>query len=89
VTDITPAADGAVEVLVPQWGMGMSEATVVTWLIPEGGHVDAGADLVEIEAEKSEDVIKAPVGGVLETIVVGEGEAAAVRDVLARIRPAG
>jgi pyruvate/2-oxoglutarate dehydrogenase complex dihydrolipoamide acyltransferase (E2) component len=88
VTDITPADDGAVEVLVPQWGMGMSEATVVTWLVAEGGHVDAGADLVEIEAEKSEDVIKAPVGGVLEAIVVGEGETAAVRDVMARIRPA-
>jgi pyruvate/2-oxoglutarate dehydrogenase complex dihydrolipoamide acyltransferase (E2) component len=89
VTDLAPAADGAIEVLVPQWGMGMSEATIVTWLVPEGGHVDEGADLVEIEAEKSEDVIKAPVSGVLETIVVGEGETAAVREVLARIRPAG
>ena len=89
MTDIVPAADGAIEVLVPQWGMGMSEATVVTWLVTEGGHVDAGADLVEIEAEKSEDVIKAPVAGIIETIVVGEGETAAVRDVLARIRPAG
>jgi pyruvate/2-oxoglutarate dehydrogenase complex dihydrolipoamide acyltransferase (E2) component len=87
VSDLTPAADGAIEVLVPQWGMGMSEASVVSWLSQEGDHVDEGADLVEIEAEKSEDVIKAPVSGVLETIVVGEGETASVRDVLARIRP--
>jgi pyruvate/2-oxoglutarate dehydrogenase complex dihydrolipoamide acyltransferase (E2) component len=87
MTDVVPAADGAVEVLVPQWGMGMSEATVITWLVTEGGHVEAGADLVEIEAEKSEDTIKAPVGGILETIIVSAGETAAVRDVLARIRP--
>ena len=41
----------AVEVLLPQWGMGMSEGTITTWLKGVGDTVNEDAPLAEIEAE--------------------------------------
>ena len=40
-----------VEVLLPQWGMGMSEGTVTTWFKKVGDRVTEDEPLAEIEAE--------------------------------------
>lgn len=77
-----------VEVLLPQWGMGMSEGTVATWLKNVGDTVAEDEALAEVEAEKVEETLESPASGVLAEIVVPEGETVDVRSVLAYIETA-
>ncbi|GAB2734653.1 lipoyl domain-containing protein [Sinomonas soli] len=77
-----------VEVLLPQWGMGMSEGTVATWLKNVGDSVAEDEPLAEVEAEKVEETLESPASGVLTEIVVPEGETVEVRAVLAYIETA-
>ena len=74
-----------VEVLLPQWGMGMSEGTVVTWMKKVGDRVTEDEPIAEIEAEKATQELESPVTGTLTEIVVSEGEEAKVRTILAWI----
>lgn len=74
-----------VEVLLPQWGMGMSEGTVTEWLKAVGDKVAEDEPLAEIEAEKATQELEAPATGVLSEIRVQKGEEAQVRSVLAII----
>ena len=76
-----------VEVLLPQWGMGMSEGTVVEWKKKVGDHVQEGELIAEIEAEKATQELEAPATGVLTEIMVAAGTEAPVpvRTVLAFI----
>ena len=54
-----------VEVLLPQWGMGMSEGTITTWLKGVGDTVAEDEPLAEIEAEKVEETLESPAAGTL------------------------
>jgi pyruvate/2-oxoglutarate dehydrogenase complex dihydrolipoamide acyltransferase (E2) component len=56
--------------LVPE----MEYATVTRWLKREGEHVVFGEPLVEVEAEKANHELEAPVTGVIESIVAAEGD---------------
>ncbi|GAB4100459.1 lipoyl domain-containing protein [Sinomonas halotolerans] len=77
-----------VEVLLPQWGMGMSEGTLATWLKNVGDAVTEDEPLAEVEAEKVEETLESPATGVLSEIVVPEGTTVEVRTVLAYIETA-
>lgn len=74
-----------VEVLLPQWGMGMSEGTITTWLKAVGDTVVEDEPLAEVEAEKVEETLESPAAGVITEIVVPEGETVEVRTVVAYI----
>ena len=74
-----------VEVLLPQWGMGMSEGTIVAWKKKVGDRVVEGEILAEIEAEKATQELEAPATGVLTEIQVAENVETKVRKVLAII----
>ena len=74
-----------IEVLLPQWGMGMSEGTITTWLKGVGDQVSEDEALAEVEAEKVEETLEAPATGTLSEIVVPAGETAEVRTVVAYI----
>lgn len=74
-----------VEVLLPQWGMGMSEGTVTEWLKKVGDEVTEDEPLAEVEAEKVTETLEAPESGTLAEILVKEGQTAEVRTVLAII----
>ncbi len=74
-----------VEVLLPQWGMGMSEGTIVAWKKKVGDRVVEGEILAEIEAEKATQELEAPATGVLTEIQVKENVETKVRTVLAII----
>ncbi len=74
-----------VEVLLPQWGMGMSEGTVVTWMKKVGDRVTEDEPIAEIEAEKATQELESPATGTLSEIVVSEGEEAKVRTIIAWI----
>jgi pyruvate/2-oxoglutarate dehydrogenase complex dihydrolipoamide acyltransferase (E2) component len=77
-----------IEVLLPQWGMGMSEGTITTWLKSVGDSVAEDEPLAEVEAEKVEETLEAPATGTLAEIVVPEGETVEVRSVVAYIETA-
>ncbi len=74
-----------VEVLLPQWGMGMSEGSIVEWLKQVGDHVAEDEPLAEIEAEKVEETLESPATGTLVDILVPAGETVEVRTVIAVI----
>lgn len=77
-----------VEVLLPQWGMGMNEGTITSWLKNVGDSVTEDEPLAEVEAEKVEETLEAPATGTLSEIVVPEGETVEVRTVVAYIETA-
>jgi len=74
-----------VDVLLPQWGMGMSEGAIVQWHKAVGDHVDEDEPLAEVEAEKVEETLEAPATGTLVEILVEEGSSVEVRTILAVI----
>ena len=74
-----------VEVLLPQWGMGMSEGTIITWLKAVGDKTTEDEPLAEVEAEKVEETLEAPASGTIAEICVQEGETVEVRTVVAYI----
>ena len=77
-----------VEVLLPQWGMGMSEGSIVSWLKKVGDQVTEDEAIAEVEAEKVEEVLEAPATGTIVEILVNEGAAVEVRTVVAIIETA-
>lgn len=74
-----------VEVLLPQWGMGMNEGTILTWHKAVGEAVTEDEPLAEVEAEKVEETLEAPADGTLAEILVDEGATVEVRTVVAVI----
>ena len=74
-----------VEVLLPQWGMGMSEGTVTGWLKNIGDRVEEDEPLAEIEAEKATQELESPASGILVEILVAAGQEAKCRDIIAYI----
>jgi pyruvate/2-oxoglutarate dehydrogenase complex dihydrolipoamide acyltransferase (E2) component len=74
-----------VKVVMPKWGTGMNEGTIVRWMKSVGDTVGAGEPLVEIETAKSVQELEAPASGVLSEILLAEGEDAEVRTPIAVI----
>jgi len=51
------------ELILPQLAMGMSEATIIEWMVPEGALVQRDQPLVSIETEKVINELPAPYSG--------------------------
>jgi 2-oxoisovalerate dehydrogenase E2 component (dihydrolipoyl transacylase) len=58
---------------LPQLGMGMTDADIVTWLVREGDPVQKDSPLVLIDTAKANVELVAPVAGVVRKILVPEG----------------
>ena len=71
----------ATEILLPQLGMYMFEATIVRWIAPEGAEVQRGDALVEIQTDKVVTTIEAVLAGRLQR-VAAEGVVIPVRGIL-------
>lgn len=74
-----------VEVRLPQWGMGMTEATIAEWIKKVGDSVTEGEPLARVETEKVTAEVEAPTAGVLKEIKVGAGTTVEIFAVLAVI----
>jgi pyruvate/2-oxoglutarate dehydrogenase complex dihydrolipoamide acyltransferase (E2) component len=72
------------EIVIPKLGFSMSEGTLVEWLVPDGGTVEAGQALYLLEADKATQEIEAPVAGTV-TILVEAGEELPVGSVIGTI----
>jgi 2-oxoglutarate dehydrogenase E2 component (dihydrolipoamide succinyltransferase) len=70
---------------MPQWGMGMTEGTVVRWLKAEGDTVEKDEPIVEVETAKANGEVEAPVAGTLTKLIAEEDEEVPVQGLLAII----
>ena len=75
----------ATDIIMPQLGESIAEGTVVKWLIPVGGMIQKDESLLEVETEKVTLEIPSPATGLLNEIVVHEGQTVPVGTLLARI----
>jgi 2-oxoglutarate dehydrogenase E2 component (dihydrolipoamide succinyltransferase) len=82
-------ATAVVEVVMPQMGVSVSEGTLLKWLKQEGETIEADEPLLEISTDKVDTEVPSPGSGVLQQILVSEGETVAVGTRLAVIAPAG
>jgi pyruvate/2-oxoglutarate dehydrogenase complex dihydrolipoamide acyltransferase (E2) component len=65
-------------IVLPKWGMGLDEGTVLRWFKAVGEVVMSGEALAEIETAKATQELPAPASGRLTAILVAEGQTAAV-----------
>ena len=72
-------------VVLPKWGLTMSEATIVRWIRSEGDTVAEGDPLVEVETDKAAAEVPAPGSGVIVRVVEKEGAVVSVGGLLATL----
>lgn len=77
----------SVTVELPQLGESVVEGTIARWLVGPGDAVKQDQPLVEVTTDKVDAEIPSPADGVIEEILVAEGETVAVGTALARIAP--
>src|SRR5262249_56034263 len=76
-----------VDVVMPQMGVSVSEGTITKWLKQPGEHVDQDEPLLEISTDKVDTEVPSPGAGVVQQILVQEGETVEVATRLPVIPP--
>jgi pyruvate dehydrogenase E2 component (dihydrolipoamide acetyltransferase) len=79
------ATTEAIDVVMPQMGVSVSEGTITKWLKQEGEQVEADESLLEISTDKVDTEVPSPGSGTLTQILVQEGETVDVGTKLAVI----
>jgi len=79
------ATETAVDVVMPQMGVSVSEGTITRWLKQEGEQVEADEALLEISTDKVDTEVPSPASGTLTQILVQEGETVDVGTKLGQI----
>jgi pyruvate dehydrogenase E2 component (dihydrolipoamide acetyltransferase) len=79
------ATTEAIDVVMPQMGVSVSEGTITKWLKQEGDQVEADEPLLEISTDKVDTEVPSPGTGVLSQILVQEGQTVDVGTKLAVI----
>jgi pyruvate dehydrogenase E2 component (dihydrolipoyllysine-residue acetyltransferase) len=79
------ATDTAVDVVMPQMGVSVSEGTITKWIKQQGEEVTADEPLLEISTDKVDTEVPSPGTGILQEILVQEGETVEVGTKLAVI----
>jgi 2-oxoglutarate dehydrogenase E2 component (dihydrolipoamide succinyltransferase) len=79
------ATTEAIDVVMPQMGVSVSEGTITKWLKQQGEEVQSDEPLLEISTDKVDTEVPSPGTGVLTQILVQEGETVDVGTKLAVI----
>ena len=83
--ELLMASTTAVDVVMPQMGVSVSEGTITKWSKSVGDTIEADETLLEISTDKVDTEVPSPASGVVTEILVQEGETVEVGTVLARI----
>src|SRR5947207_10302398 len=83
------ATTSAIDVVMPQMGVSVSEGTITKWLKQEGEQIAADEPLLETSTDKVDTEVPSPGEGVVQQILVQEGQTVDVGTKLAVIAPAG
>jgi pyruvate dehydrogenase E2 component (dihydrolipoamide acetyltransferase) len=73
------------EVTLPKWGVTMQQATVTKWYVTEGDAVQSGQPIADLETDKVEVALEAPVAGTVSKRCVNEGDVVKVGALVAVI----
>ena len=73
------------DITIPNVGESVSEVTIAQWFKKPGDAVKKDEPLVELETDKAAQELVAPEDGVLEEILVQEGENATIGTLIARL----
>lgn len=73
------------EVRMPQWGMDMTEGTIIEWYKRPGDRVEKGEPLVEIETAKAVSTLESPAAGIVAKLVASVNEQIPVQGLIAVI----
>ena len=73
------------ELRVPEVGESVTEVEIGRWLVKEGESISVDQPLVELETDKVNQELPAPVAGALVKILMQAGDTARVGDVIAHI----
>jgi pyruvate dehydrogenase E2 component (dihydrolipoamide acetyltransferase) len=79
------ATETAVDVVMPQMGVSVSEGTITRWLKQQGETIEADEPLLEISTDKVDTEVPSPASGTLTQILVQEGETVDVGTKLGQI----
>jgi 2-oxoglutarate dehydrogenase dihydrolipoamide succinyltransferase (E2 component) len=79
------ATETAVDVVMPQMGVSVSEGTITRWLKQEGEQIEADEPLLEISTDKVDTEVPSPAAGTLTQILVQEGQTVDVGTKLGQI----
>ena len=74
-----------IQVVMPQLGESIAEATVINFLVNVGDEVQSGQDLLEVETNKAMMTVKSPCKGKLTKWLVTVNESYPVGSVLGYI----
>ena len=77
-----------VEMVMPQMGESIAEATILKWVKAKGEKVEKDEIILEISTDKVDSEIPSPASGVLVDTLFGEGDVVPVKQVIAVIDPA-
>src|SRR4051812_50198185 len=83
------ATETIIDVVMPQMGVSVSEGTVTKWLKQEGEPIAADEALLEISTDEVDTEVPSPGEGIVQQILVQEGETVDVGTKLAVIAPEG
>ena len=74
-------------IVMPKWGLAMSEGTLTSWLVTEGAAIKKGDEIAEIESTKIANVFESPLTGTLRRLVAQSGEVLPVGALLGVVAP--
>jgi pyruvate/2-oxoglutarate dehydrogenase complex dihydrolipoamide acyltransferase (E2) component len=74
------------EVILPKMGMQTADVDIVAVHVSVGDRVSIGDEMFEIESEKAQTIVEAPVSGIVSEVLVAEGDIREPGAVLARIQ---
>jgi pyruvate dehydrogenase E2 component (dihydrolipoamide acetyltransferase) len=75
-------------IVMPKWGLSMSEGTVTAWLVEEGAAIEVGTPILEVETDKIANAVEAPDPGLLRRRIAQGGETLLVKALLGVMAPA-
>ena len=73
------------DITIPNVGESVSEVTIATWFKQVGDAVAKDEAIVELETDKASQELVAPEAGVLEEILVAEGDVAVIGQLIAKL----